>query len=49
MQKLIIRTIFLRKKRIDTVSDLLMKHNIETVSELFEEKFFEGTLRFFDN
>ena len=43
MQKRIIRTIFFRK-RSDTVSDLFMKHKIETVFELYIEEIFKETL-----
>ena len=43
MQKRIIRTIFFRK-RSDTVSDLFMKHKIETVFELYVEEIFKETL-----
>ena len=38
-----IRTIFFRK-RSDTVSDLFMKHKIETVFELYFEEIFKETL-----
>ena len=43
MQKRIIRTIFFRK-RSDTVSDLFMKHERETVFELYIEEIFKETL-----